>query len=42
MIVSPSLMTQGRIMQEAGSGVGLRIFLFTDESSARHWLSTYR
>jgi len=42
MLISPSLMTQGRIMQEAGSGVGLRVFLFTDEPSARHWLSTYR
>ena len=42
MVVAPSLMKQGRIIQAAGSGVGLRVFLFTDEGSARDWLSTYR
>lgn len=42
MVVAPSLMNQGRLIQEAGSGVGLRVALFTDEPSARHWLSAYR
>ena len=42
IIAAPWLMKQMRVMQEAASGVGLRICLFTDEPSARHWLSTYR
>ena len=42
LVVAPSLMNQERIMQEAGSGVGLRVSLFMDEPSARKWLGTYR
>ena len=42
MVVSPSPMNQAHIMEEAGNGVGLRVALFTDEPSAREWLSTYR
>jgi hypothetical protein len=42
MIVSPALADQSRLFQSAGIGVGLRIGLFSDEPSARHWLSTHR
>jgi hypothetical protein len=42
MIVPPGLTDQVRFVQEAGSGVGLQVFVFTDEPSARDWLSTYR
>jgi hypothetical protein len=42
MIVRPEIATQARIFQGAGVGVGLRVGLFSDEPSARRWLSAPR
>jgi hypothetical protein len=42
VIVSPGLAEQSRLFQDAGSGVGLRVGLFSDEPSARQWLRAHR
>jgi hypothetical protein len=42
LLVRPEATIQARIFQDAGIGVGLQVGLFTDEPSARQWLSASR
>jgi hypothetical protein len=42
VIVPPRLAPQFRLFQTAGNGMGLQIELFSDEPSARQWLSAHR
>ena len=39
MVVSSTLADQAGMFQEAGTGVGLRVRVFSDEPAARLWLA---
>jgi hypothetical protein len=42
MLVPPGLADRARMFQEAASEFGLQVRIFTDEPSARQWLTSYR
>lgn len=42
VVVPSGLANQPDMFQEAGTRIGLRVRIFTDEPSARRWLSTSR
>jgi hypothetical protein len=42
VVVPAELAAQWRIFQEAASGAGLQVALFSDEPSARRWLEAQR